>query len=52
MTIEDEARAMHKELSNLYQKLALDRVDYFELKSLELDILRIEAQLRDLGIEF
>jgi len=52
MTIEDETKSMHKELSNLYHRLSLDGADFFELKSLELEILRIEAQLRDLEVEF
>lgn len=52
MTIEDETKAMYKTLSKTHQQLVKANADYFELKSLELELLRLEGQLRSLDVEF
>ena len=48
----EECKAMHKQLSQEYVELEEDHGDYFELKDLELMILRTEARLRNLGVDF
>jgi hypothetical protein len=48
----EETKVMYAQLSKEYDTLARNHGDYFELKSLELELLRVEGQLRDLGVDF
>ena len=52
MTEIEDTINMHTQLSREYAKLAKNHGHYFELKMLELEILRAEALLRDLGVDF
>ena len=52
MTTLIEAKTMYKQLVEEYVELNRKNGDYFELKSLELEILRAEAQLRILEGDF
>ena len=52
MTQIEETKLMYKQLSKEYQNLSKKHHDYFELKNLELELLRTEAQLRNLGVDF
>ncbi len=52
MTIIEETLKMFKQLVKEHNKWIQNHVDYFEIKNLELELLRCEAQLRNLGVDF
>jgi len=51
MLIKDVKR-LYKQLVKEHNQLIANHGDGFEIKSLELEILRAEALLRDLGVDF
>jgi len=52
MLIIKDVKRMHKQLVKEHEELMSNHGDGFEIKSLELEILRAEALLRDLGVYF
>ncbi len=52
MTPIEEAQKMFSQLVKEHETLIENHGDGFEIKSLELEILRTEAQLRNLGVDF
>jgi len=52
MTPIEETLVMYSQLCKEHRKLVKKYGDYFELESLELELLRCEAQLRNLGVDF
>ena len=52
MLIIKDVKKMHKQLVREHEALIANHGDGFEIKMLELEILRAEALLRDLGVDF
>ncbi len=52
MTLMEETLAMYSQLCKEHRKLVENHGNGFEIKNLELELLRCEAQLRNLGVEF
>jgi hypothetical protein len=51
MTLIEETKKMYSQLVKEYVELSENNGDFFELKNLELEILRCEAQLRILEVD-
>lgn len=52
MTPIEETLVMYSQLCKEYRELVENHGDYFEIKNLELELLRCESQLRNLGVDF
>ncbi len=52
MTPIEETQKMFSQLVKEHENLIENHGDGFEIKNLELEILRTEAQLRNLGVDF